>query len=271
MEFIKKIIDQLNNLGSVGQFCVHLIGVILLLIAGFFVAKIAKRMIIKVLQRTHIDETLGQFLGKGAYWLILVIVVLACLSLFGIQTTSVAAIIAAAGLAVGLAFQGTLSNFAAGVMIIAFRPFKIHDVVTVDGQTGEVNEIDFFQTTLTTPDNRRIIVPNSKIFGSTIENVTASTTRRIDVAINISLNASTDETKKTLLAATQVEGALAEPASTATAVDLTESAIKWNISVWAKTSEFGAVREKLLLSIKKSLDDAKIETPSPQITVRNKS
>jgi len=255
MEFIKNIINQINNLGSVGAFCVHLVGVILLLIAGFLVAKLAKRMVIKALKHTHIDETLGQFLGRGLYWLILVIVVLACLSIFGIQTTSVAAIIGAAGLAVGLAFQGTLSNFAAGVMIIAFRPFKVHDVVKVDGQTGEVNEIDFFQTTITTPDNRNIIVPNSKIFGSTIENITASKTRRIDVAINISLKASTDETKKTLLAATQVEGALAEPAPAVAAVDLTDSVIKWNISVWTKTSEFDSVREKLLLSIKKSLDE----------------
>ena len=162
----------------------------------------------KACGRSKIDETVSQFLGRSVYWVTLIVVVLAGLSIFGIETTSVAAILGAAGLAVGLAFQGTLSSFAAGLMIILFRPFKIGDFVTVDGNSGTVRTIDFFQTDLVTPDNRRIIVPNSKIYGSTIENVSAFEKRRVDVSVSVSPSADIEETRKQLESALQIEGIL---------------------------------------------------------------
>lgn len=255
---------------SIISFCIHLIGVILLLLIGFWVAKWGKKITTKACLKGKLDETLSQFIGKGVYWLILVSVVLACLSIFGIETTSVAAVIGAAGLAVGLAFQGTLSNLAAGVMIIIFRPFKLGDYVTVDGQSGTVNEIDFFQTTLITVDNRVIIVPNSKIYGSTIENVTAKETRRVDVNVGVAYEADIDETRKVLETAAKVEGALEDPASAIVMCDLGESAVSWQVRVWCKTADYWGVRERVVSSIKKNLDGAKIEIPYPQITISNK-
>ena len=175
--------ELLGNLSvsAVTGFLFKLIGVIALFVIGLWVAKGLSKLARKACGRSKIDETVSQFLGRSVYWVTLIVVVLACLSIFGIETTSVAAILGAAGLAVGLAFQGTLSSFAAGLMIILFRPFKIGDFVTVDGNSGTVRTIDFFQTDLVTPDNRRIIVPNSKIYGSTIENVSAFEKRRVDV------------------------------------------------------------------------------------------
>lgn len=259
------------NWDTILDFCIHLIGVIVLLILGFMVAKWGRKLTIRACIKSKLDETISQFIGKGVYWLILVSVVLACLSIFGIETTSVAAVIGAAGLAVGLAFQGTLSNLAAGVMIIIFRPFKLGDYVTVDGQSGTVSEIDFFQSILVTPDNRVIIVPNSRIYGSTIENVSKKETRRVDVSVGVAYEADIDETRKVLEEAAKVEGALSDPASVVVMCDLAESSISWAVRVWCKTEDYWTVRERVVSSIKKNLDGAKIEIPYPQMTISNKS
>ena len=127
--------------------------------------------VIKGLEKTRFDETLTKFFAKIARWGVLALGVLSCLSIFGVETTSFAALIGAMGLAIGLAFQGTLSNFASGVMLLIFRPFKVGQFVKVGGEAGTINEIDLFTIALDTSDNRRIIIPNSKVFGATIENV----------------------------------------------------------------------------------------------------
>lgn len=258
------------NTSAIQEFSVNLIGVILLLIAGYIVARILRSLSFKALTKGKLDQTLALFVSKSIFWLIFLFILLACLSIFGIQTTSVAAVIGAGGLAIGLAFQGTLSNFAAGVMLAIFHPFKVNNFITVDGKTGTVNIIDLFTTTLTTPDNRVIIIPNSKIFGATIEIVDANPTRRIAVAVETSYDDDLEATREALEKATKVEGSLEEPAAAVVLSELGESGIEWSVRTWSNTKDFWTVRGRLVANIKKELDNAKIEIPFRQIVVTTK-
>ena len=172
------------------------VGFLVAIFITWIVAGWAKRVTVKSLERSKFDETLTKFFGNAARYLVLIVGVVSCLGIFGIQTAGLAGVIAAGGLAVGLAFQGTLSNFASGVMLLVFRPFKVGDVVNVAGQTGKIVEIELFTTEMNTPDNRKIILPNSAIFGSTIENVTHFDTRRCDVTVGAAYDADLDETRK---------------------------------------------------------------------------
>ncbi|MFA5624242.1 MAG: mechanosensitive ion channel domain-containing protein [Bradymonadales bacterium] len=267
MEWIKSLLTP-ENLSLVTGFAVNLLGVILLLIFGLILAKVLKKSTLKALKKSKLDETLSKALANAVYWLVFVFVVLGCLSIFGIETTSVAAIIGAAGLAIGLAFQGTLSNLAAGVMLIIFRPFKVGDVITVSGDTGGVKEIRPFDTILDTPDNRRIIIPNSKIYGNTILNVSYHENRRVDVSVGVSYDANMDETRKTLEACIKsVPNVLDEPQSAVIMAELDAAAVTWSVRVWCPRAEYFAVREALIGAIKRDLDAAKIEIPFNQIVV----
>lgn len=267
MEWIKSLLSP-ENVSIITGFGVSLLGVILLLIFGMLLAKALKKLTYKSLKKTNLDETLGKALASLVYWLVFVLVVLGCLSIFGIETTSVAAIIGAAGLAIGLAFQGTLSNVAAGVMLIIFRPFKVGDLISVGGDTGVVVEIRLFDTIMDTPDNRRIIIPNSKIYGNTILNNSFHDNRRVGVSVGVSYDADMQETRKTLEACIKdVANVLSDPASTVVMVSLDASAVTWEVRVWCPKAEYFAVREALTTAIKKSLDSAKIEIPFPQMVV----
>lgn len=268
MEELTKMLSGIS-VSAVTSFLFRLVGVIVLFLIGLWLAKVFSNLVKKACGRSKVDETISQFLGRGIYWITLVVVVLACLSIFGIETTSVAAIIGAAGLAVGLAFQGTLSNFAAGLMIILFRPFKIGDFITVDGNSGTVKTIDFFQTDLVTPDNRRIIVPNSKIYGSTIENVSAFDKRRVDVSVSVSPAASIDETRKRLEEALKIDGILDGEPHCVVLSDLTHSSVDWSVRVWCKTDDYWTIRERLVNSVKHKIDDAKIDAPVQRVQVTN--
>jgi small conductance mechanosensitive channel len=254
--------DSLVNYG--GQVAVAL----LVLLAGWIFAGWLGSVTRRALARAQVDETLTKFLGKLARWVVLTLVILACLSVFGVETTSFAAVIGSAGIAVGLAFQGTLSNFAAGVMLLMFRPFSVGDVITVAGQTGKVNAIELFSTTLDTFDNRRFIVPNGQIFGSTIENITHHAQRRADVAVGVSYAADIDRTREVLTqAAGAVPGALADPEPAIVLLDLGDSAVNWSVRVWAKSDDFGAVKQAATRAVKVALDEAGIEIPFPQMDV----
>jgi len=180
------------------------------------------------------------------------------LSTFGIQTTSFAAIIGAAGLAIGLAFQGTLSNFASGAMLLLFRPFKVGDVVNVAGHTGTVFEIDLFSTTLDTPDNRRIILPNSKVYGTTIENKSYHATRRVDVSVVVDYSADIDRVREVLSeVASDVVNVLEEPAPQVVLMKLNASSADWTVRLWVKTEDYGTVRQEALRSVRLKLDALK--------------
>jgi small conductance mechanosensitive channel len=250
------------------QYAVKVVGALAFLIVAWIIAGVIGRATQRSLEKSKLDLTLTKFFGKLAKYVVLIMAVIACLGVFGIETTSFAALIGAAGLAIGLAFQGTLGNFSAGIMLLVFRPFGVGDVVNVNGTTAKVTEIELFTTLLDTPDNRRIIMPNGQIFGSTIENITFHPTRRVDVAVGTDYDASLREAREVLLQVAQnVEGGLSEPTPQVYLQELGGSSIDWSVRVWANTPDYWAVRERLTQQVKEALDEAGIGIPYPQMDV----
>jgi small conductance mechanosensitive channel len=233
-------------------------------IASVWISKLVQR----ALEKAKVELTLTRFAGKVVKWAILVFVLLGCLSRFGIEMTSFAALIAAMGLAIGLTFQGSLSNFASGMMLLVFRPFKVGDVVDIGGQKGKVFEIDILSTALDTPDNRRIIVPNSGVFGSTIENISYHETRRVDVAVGVDYTADMDRTREVLADAIgRVDKIRDEPESQVVMTELGASSVDWVVRVWVDAADYWEVRENMLHAVKMTLDEADIGIPYPQMDV----
>ncbi len=246
----------------------NVLGAVALLIATLIVAGWASRAARRGLERSKLDETLAQFFSSLARYAVILLGGLAVLSVFGISVASFAAILAAVGLAVGLALQGTLSHFAAGVMLLLFRPFKVGDVVSVAGETGKVDSIGLFSSTIDTPDNRRLIIPNGEISSSTIENITHHDTRRVDVSVGTDYSADLGATRTALESVTtSVKGGLADPAPQVYLSELGGSSIDWSVRVWANTEDYWAVREQLTNDIKYALDSKGIGIPFPQMDV----
>ena len=239
-----------------------------LLFASYFVAKMVSRTIADSVCR-RVDETLGKFLGRISFYSFLITASLGILAWCKVPVAGAMAVITAAGFAVGLAFQGTLSNFASGVLLLVFRPFKVGDMVIAAGVTGKVNEIDLFTTTLDTPDNRRLIVPNSAVAGGTIENMTYHAHRRVDVVVGVAYAADLERTRAALTAAaTALSEMMIAGERRGFQVMLTQlgaSSVEWTIRFWAATSEVFATRERLTFEIKTQLDRAGIEIPFPQM------
>ncbi len=248
-------------------FLPKVVGVLVLLSVSWIVSKWLKKRVSRLVAQ-RLDETLAYFFGSLVKYAVLTMALLGCLSIFGFETTSFAALIGVAGLAVGLALQGTLSNFSSGIMLLIFRPFKIGDFVSAGGVTGTIVEINLFSTLFDSPDNRRIFVPNGSIYGSTIENITFHDTRRLDVEVGTDYSADIRHTREVFLNAVKnLDGVLAEPAPAAILKGLGGSSIDWSVRAWANTSEFGSVREAATESVKNALDKAGIGIPFPQMDV----
>lgn len=249
-------------------FALDLLGALILLAVTVWAAGWARRVTRRSLERSRLDLTLTRFGANIARYGVLILGGLAVLSLFGISVASFAAILAAAAFAIGLALQGTLANFSAGAMLLIFRPYKIGDVVSVAGVTGKVVELDLFTTQFDTPDNRRIVVPNGAIYGSTIENVTYHPTRRVDVDVGTDYGADLRATRTVLEeVATSTDGILEEPAPQVYLKSLGASSIDWAVRVWTDTPEYWAVRERVTQRVKEALDAAGIGIPFPQMDV----
>ncbi len=252
----------------VATYGVKVVGVVVFLLAAWILASWLRRTVRKGLLKAEFDPTLGRFISNLLRWIILILAILACLGTFGFQTTSFAALIGAAGLAIGLAFQGSLSNLAAGIMLLIFRPFKVADLINVAGQLGNVNEIDLFMTEIDTLDGRRVIIPNSQIFGNVIENLTHHPRRRVDVPVGVSYSADLDRTKAVLEAAVRrIPGALADPAPVIWLDSLGSSSVNWVLRVWTLKENFGEVRQATVRAAKMALDEAGISIPFPQMDV----
>ena len=252
----------------VQDYLIPAVTALLLLFVVFIAAGWARRLVRKGLERANVDITLTKFFSNMARYAVLVIGIIAVLARVGIETASFAAILAAAGFAIGMAFQGTLSNFSAGIMLLVFRPFKVGDLVTVGGVTGVVDEIELFTTNLNTPDNRRIIVPNGSVFGATIENMTFHDTRRVDVAVGTDYSADLDETRRVIEAACSgVQGRLSDLGVEAYLVSLGGSSIDWEARVWCNSADYLAVKDELTKAVKNGLDAANISIPFPQTDV----
>lgn len=241
---------------------------------GYMVAKYLMRVVSQPVCR-RVDETLGKFIGKMVFYLIMAGVVGAVLSKLGAPLGGLAAMLAAAGFAIGLAFQGTLSNFAAGVLMLVFRPFKVGDFVTAASVSGKVNEIDLFTTTLDTPDNRRIIVPNSSIAGGTIENMTHHKHRRVEVLVGVDYGADLQTTRAALqraidnLAEKTIQGE--GRGGAVVLAGLGDSAVQWKVRLWVAAKEFWPLNEALIAQVKTQLDAAGVSIPFQQMDVHVKS
>jgi small conductance mechanosensitive channel len=235
------------------------VGVLVLLLAAWQVAGWVHRLVSANLARTRLDITLVRFSARLAWWGILLLGVLASLSVFGVETTSFAALIGAIGLTIGLALQGMLGHVAAGIMLVLYRPYKIGDLITVVGQTGRVHEIDLFTTTLDTLDNRRVVIPNGAIFGSPIDNTTYHARRRVEIRVTVPAATELDRTREVLLAAARaVPGRLDHPTPFVEMQNLGPAGIEWSVYVWVDTSDLGEARQSALAGVKRSLEEAGI-------------
>ena len=247
---------------------IKILGAIAIFIIGKGVAKVLTNLFRNALEKSNTDPTLIKFLGDLIYFGLLVLVIIAALGTLGVNTTSFAAIIGAAGLAIGLALQANFSNFGAGVVILFLRPFKIGDFVEAGGATGSVEAIGIFNTTIKTGDNRVIIVPNSNIIGGNIINYSKEPIRRIDLVISVGYDDDLKLVKQTLEEILQSdERILKDPAPGVALAELADSSVNFNVRPWVKTEDYWAVRSNLLEKIKVTFDEKGINIPYPQLDV----
>ncbi|CDU05513.1 Small-conductance mechanosensitive channel [Vibrio coralliirubri] len=257
-----------NNSDLFIQYGVNIISALIILFIGNLIVKAVANSVSKVLQKKKMDRAVVEFIHGLVRYLLFVIVLIAALGRLGVQTASVVAVIGAAGLAVGLALQGSLSNFAAGVLIVAFRPFKSGDYVEIGGVAGSVDSIQIFQTVLTTPDNKMVVVPNGSVIGSPITNYSRHATRRIDLMIGVSYNADLQKTKALLTKICESdERVLKEPGVQVGVHTLADSSVNFVVRPWVNTAEYWDVYFDLMQAIKEGLDNEGIEIPFPQMDV----
>lgn len=265
-QFTEELMAKLTAFGP------DLIGAAVILVLGWWVARLLSRLVRRMMNRAEIDGTLVSFASNLTYMAGLAFVVISALGRLGVNTASFAAVIAAAGLAIGFALQGSLANFAAGVMLIVFRPFKAGDFVEVAGVSGAVNAIQVFQTVLTTPDNKLVIVGNAAVTGSTITNYSAMETRRVDWSFGIGYGDDLRQAKQV------IEGILAEddrvlkqPESLVAIGELGDSSVNITTRAWVKTGDYWAVHFDVTERVKLAFDAAGIEIPFPQRDVHMKT
>lgn len=250
------------------QYGLRIVGVIVVFLVGRWVAAAFGRGVRKVMTKRKVDEVLVQFASNLVRYAMLVFVALICLELFGIETMSFVAVLGAAGLAIGLALQGTLAHFAAGVMLVLNRPFKLGDVIDAADVVGAVERLGLFSTTLVTPDNKTITVPNGKIWGSTIKNLSDRPTRRVEVEVGISYEADLDRAQETMVKALRVlPSVLANPAPEAYLKGFGPSSIDFELRCYCAPADYWAVREQMIRACKKALDLARITIPYPQMAL----
>jgi small conductance mechanosensitive channel len=244
---------------------------IVIFFIGKYFAGVAKNVTTKVLTKRKVDQTVVSFVANLSWALVFVFAVIATLGQIGVQTASLVAVIGAAGLAVGLALQGSLSNFASGVLMVIFRPCRVGDYVEAAGIAGVVDEITIFSTKLKTGDNKLIIAPNSSMMNGTIVNYSAMDKRRIDLIIGVSYSADIKLTKQVIeKVLTGHNKLLVEPGFTIALSELADSSINFVVRPWVNTADYWPVRFELLEQIKLALDDAEIEIPFPQMDVHVK-
>jgi small conductance mechanosensitive channel len=232
---------------------------------GRFVVRMVTKMLRRGMQKQDVDKTLETFVCNLVSSILMAFVIIAAISQVGVQTTSLIALVGAAGLAVGLALQGSLSNFASGVLIVLFRPYKVGDFIEAAGIAGSVEEVQILSTVLKTGDNKRVIVPNSQIMDSIITNYSANDKRRVDMVVGVSYEDNLDAVRKTLeeLVAAD-ERILKDPACTIAVSELADSSVNFVLRPWVATADYWGVKFDLTEAIKKRFDEVGISFPFPQ-------
>ena len=241
------------------------IAAVVVFVVGRWVAKGLTKFAEKVMNKRQVDPTIVSFVANMTYVALLVFVVLAALGQLGIQTTSFIAVIGAAGLAIGLALQGSLANFAAGFLMIISRPFKVGDFIEGAGVAGTVEKIQIFTTQLKTPDNKTIIIPNAKLSSDNIVNFSEKGTRRVDLVFGIGYGDDIDHAKKVIMdVLAREERILKDPATTIGVVELADSSVNFAVRPWVTADDYWNVYFNLTENIKKSFDSEGISIPFPQ-------
>jgi small conductance mechanosensitive channel len=241
------------------------IAAVAILIIGRYVAIGIRAVVRRLLQKSHVDEMLISFITSLTYVAMMAFIIIAAIGQLGVQTASFVAVIGAAGLAIGLALQGSLANFAAGVLMIIFKPIKVGDYIEAGGASGTVEEIGIFTTELKTPDNKKVILPNSKITGDNIVNYTAKDQRRVDIVAGVSYNDNLDKVRKVLeQILSQDDRVLKDPAPTITVLELADSSVNFAVRPWVKTEDYWDVFFATQEKIKKRFDAEGISIPFPQ-------
>lgn len=247
------------------KFGINIVIAAAILLVGIWLARQVKGWVVKLMEKRGVDVMLASFLSSIIHILLVVVVIIAALGQLGIQTTSLIAVIGAAGLAVGLALQSSLSNFASGVMIIALRPFKVGDFVEAGGISGVVEGIQIFSTQMRTGDNKLIIVPNGSITNSTITNYSAKDTRRVDMVFGISYDDDIKAAKQVLQdLITADDRILDEPVPVIAVSELADNSVNFIVRPWVKTADYWNVYWDMTEAVKLRFDQEGLHIPYPQ-------
>ena len=258
-EYVQTSIDVVTRFG------LNILAAIAIFIVGRWVAQRLRRFISRIMSKNDGDPTLITFCANLTYYLVLAVVIIAALNRVGIQTASLVAVLGAAGLAIGLALEGSLANFAAGVLLILFRPFSVGDMVEVGGVLGTVQAIQLFATCLKTPDGKRVIVPNAMVTGDKIINNTVEGMRRVDMVIGIAYEADLERAKQIITEVVEADpNVLPEPAPVVRVTELADSSVNFAVLPWADPTKFWDVHFNIHENVKKRLDAEGIAIPFPQ-------
>ena len=271
MEFLGFTIDVANLTSNALSLVIKVALAILIFVVGRWLAKKAVTVAHKMMLRSRLDDTVANFLGRLIYGVLLVVVALAALSKVGVQTTSVVAILGGAAVAIGLSLKDQLSNFAAGIMIVTFRPFVRGDYVQISSYTGTVTEITLVNTHLTTINNHDIIIPNSDITTSAVTNYTALPNRRVDITVGIGYDADIKTAKNVMLnLAKNNPLAFTDPEPIVRVTNLGDNSVDLTLIIWTTNADWWTMQCDLLEQFKYALDDEKIDIPFPQRNVHVK-
>jgi len=247
------------------DFSINVVTALVIFFVGKWVVNLIVRGIVKAMQKGDLETTLRRFIASMARAVLMVFVIIAAIHQLGIQTASLIALLGAAGLAVGLALQGSLSNFAAGVLIVLFRPYKVGDWIEGGGVSGSVEEVQILTTVLKTGDNKRVIIPNSQIMGTTITNYSANDRRRVDLVIGVSYEDDLDKVRGEIEAVIAAEERiLPDPPVTIAVSELADSSVNFVVRPWVRTEDYWGVFFALTEAIKKRFDQSGISIPYPQ-------
>jgi small conductance mechanosensitive channel len=250
------------------NYLIQFVTALAIIVIGKLLASLISKAAVRIMQHKNVDHTVISFLSSIIYGILFFVAIIASISHLGFNTSSLIAIVGAAGLAIGLALQGSLSNFASGVLLISLRPFKAGDFIEVSGVSGIVEEILIFATTLRTGDNKTVIIPNGSITSSNIINYSTKPTRRIDLIIGVSYDANLAQTKQILSdVVAQNELVLTDKAVTIGVSELADNSVNLVVRPWVKSSDYWPVYFDLLENIKVELDNAGIEIPYPQLSL----
>ncbi len=263
-----KVMGFINNPEALLAIALKLITAFLIYWVGKKIARVISNMVAKGLSKTNSDPILINFLKNFVYYILLAAVVIAALGQLGVKTTSLLGMLAAAGLAIGLALKDSLSNFASGVMIVMFRPFKIGDLVEIAGHTGDVEEIKIFSTVLKTKDNRQIIIPNSQVTADPIINHTAKPIRRVDIAMGVGYDDDLKKARNIMMKVMEDHPlVLQDPAPSMLMTELADSSVNFSVRPWSKTGDYWTVYGELLEQFKGELESGGCSIPYPQSEV----